>query len=239
MLAGRRPVIELLRSGQSVEQVLIAQGLAPSGVLGDIRKRAERGQVPVRNVPRAEIDKLAQGANHQGVIALTARYRYTPLDELLDRQTETLLFLDGIMDPHNVGALLRSADVAGFKGVVLPSRRAAGVTATVRRVSAGAAETVAVSRVGNLAQAIGRAQGKGFWVLGLDQKADEDLWTSKLMEPPVALVLGGEDRGLSNPVRDRCDALVSIPRAGRIDSLNVGVAGAVAMFEVARRSATR
>lgn len=237
MLAGRRPVIELLRSGQSAEQVLIAQGLAPSGTLGDIRKRAERAQVPVRNVPRAEIDKLAQGANHQGVVAVTARYRYTPLDDLLDRAAGTLLFLDGIMDPHNLGALLRSADVAGFGGVVIPSRRAVGVTAAVRRVSAGAAEAVVVSRVGNLAQAIGRSQEKGFWVLGLDEKAAEDLWTSKLMEPPVALVLGAEDRGLSKPVRDRCDALVSIPRAGRIDSLNVGVAGAVAMFEVARRRA--
>lgn len=237
MLAGRRPVIELLRSGQGAEQVLIAQGLAPSGILGDIRKRAERAQVPVRNVPRAEVDLLARGANHQGVVAITARYRYTPLDELLDRAVGTLLFLDGIMDPHNLGALLRSADVAGFGGVVIPTRRASAVTAAVRRVSAGAAETVPVSRVGNLAQAIGRAQEKGFWVLGLDEKAAEDLWSSKLMEPPVALILGAEDRGLSKPVRDRCDALVSIPRAGRIDSLNVGVAGAVAMFEVARRSA--
>ena len=217
--------------------MLISQGLAPSGVLGDIRKRAERAQIPVRNVPRAEIDRLAQGANHQGVVAITATFRYTPIDDLLGREGKALLFLDGIMDPHNVGALLRSADVAGFQGVVLPTRRAAGVTAAVRRVSAGAAESVAVSRVGNLGQAIGRAQEKGFWVIGLDEKADENLWHSSLMEPPVALVLGAEDRGLSKAVRERCDALVSIPRAGRIGSLNVGVAGAVAMFEVARRRA--
>lgn len=228
-------MIELLRSGHPAERILIAQGLAPSSVLGDIRRRAERADVPVRTVPRAEIDKLAAGANHQGVVAITAPYKYAQLEDLLSVSEPRLLFLDGITDPHNLGSLLRSSDGAGFTGVAIPTRRSAGVTSAVRRVSAGAAEVVPVARVGNLAQAIRRAQEHGVWVFGLDEKAEEDLWTSGVLEPPVGLVLGAEDRGISKPVRDRCDALVRIPSAGRLHSLNVAVAGAVAMFEVARR----
>ncbi|MFN2389516.1 MAG: 23S rRNA (guanosine(2251)-2'-O)-methyltransferase RlmB [Actinomycetota bacterium] len=235
ILIGRRPVLELLRSGRSPERVLIAQGLAPSGVLGEIRRRAGERGVPVRSVPRQEVDRIAAGANHQGVAALVGRYRYSSLDDLLAGSDPTLLFLDGVTDPQNLGSLLRSAEGAGFDGVVIPTHRAAGVTPAVRRVSAGAAELVPVARVSSLGNAIEAARARGLWILGLDEKAEHDIWASRLTEPPVGLVLGSEGRGISSSIRDRCDDIARIPHRGRIGSLNVAVAGAIAMFEVARR----
>lgn len=193
--------------------------------------------VPVRTVSRQELDRLAPDINHQGVIAVTPRFRYASIDELLKAPSPSLLFLDGVMDPHNLGSLIRSSECAGFDGVVIPARRAAGVTSAVRRISAGAAELMPVARVDNLARALDRARTKGVWVLGLDARGSSDLWTTNLAEPPVAIVCGAEDKGLSKPVRDSCDELVQIPLAGRLSSLNVGVAGAIAMFEVARRRA--
>jgi 23S rRNA (guanosine2251-2'-O)-methyltransferase len=220
--------------------VLIARELAPSRVVGEIRRRAEAAGVAVRVVARADIDRLAPELNHQGVVALTAPFRYTPLDELLAPPGAAVVFLDGVMDPHNLGSILRSADAAGFAGVVIAARRAAGVTSVARRVSAGAAEIVPVARVTNVGRALDTARRAGLWTVGLDQHAGEDLWTSHLMEPPVALVLGSEDRGISHGVRRHCDAFVSIPQRGRLASLNVAAAGAVAMFEVARlRAASR
>ncbi|MGH2752660.1 MAG: 23S rRNA (guanosine(2251)-2'-O)-methyltransferase RlmB [Actinomycetota bacterium] len=238
VLAGRRPVVEMLRSGTVPERVFIARGAALKGTLGEVRRRATELGVPVRMVPRSEIDGLAPGVNHQGVAAITARFRYTPLGKLLEGRTPTLLFLDGVMDPHNLGSLLRTADGAGFDGVVIPAHRAVGVTGTVRRISAGAAEVVAVARVNNLGVAIDKAREAGVWILGLDAEGVNDIWSTNLAEPPVGIVCGAEDKGLSKSVRDRCDELVRIPHQGSLESLNVGVAGAIAMFEIARRRAS-
>jgi 23S rRNA (guanosine2251-2'-O)-methyltransferase len=193
----------------------------------------------LRLVPKAEVDKAAGGVNHQGVVAFTARFRYAPLDDILASPEARVLFLDGVTDPHNLGSLLRSADGAGFHGVVVPSRRSAGVTGAVRRVSAGAAEIVPVARVNSLGSALDQAKKAGLWIVGLDGGADEDLWTSSLLEPPLGLVLGAEDRGISTGVAGRCDGLVRIPSAGKVESLNVAVAGAIAMFEVWRKAAIR
>jgi 23S rRNA (guanosine2251-2'-O)-methyltransferase len=228
----------MLRAGTAPERILIAQGAAMRGALGEVRRRADALGVPVRMVPRSEIEDLARDVNHQGVVAVTARYRYTPLEKLLDRSSNaTLLFLDGVMDPHNLGSLLRSADGAGFDGIVIPTHRAVSVTGTVRRISAGAAEIVPVCRVNNLGAAIDKARAQGLWILGLDPDGKDDIWSTNLAEPPVGVVCGAEDKGLSKGVRDRCDELVRIPHKGSLDSLNVGVAGAIAMFEIARRQA--
>ena len=235
VLVGRRPVLELLRTGRSIERILVSERARPAAVLEEIRVLASERGVDLKPAPPEELDRLADDANHQGVVALTSRFRYTPLQDLLRGEAPTMLFLDGVMDPHNVGSLLRSADGADFDGIVIPSHRSAGVTQAVRRVSAGAAEVVPVARVGNLGAALEEARRRGVWLVGLDGSGEEDIWSSNLMEPPVGLVLGAEDRGISRGIRDRCDAIVRIPSAGRIDSLNVAVAGAVAMFEVARR----
>lgn len=235
LVTGRRAVLELLRAGKGAERVYLAQDLAPSHALGEIRHRAAQAAVPVRSVPKAELDRLAGGLNHQGVAARTGPYRYVSLDSILGSRPGRVLLLDGVMDPHNLGSLLRSACVAGFDGVVLPARRAVGVTDAVRRVSQGAAELISVARVSSMGAALAEVAAAGLWVVGLDEAAGDPLWSSPALEPPVALALGAEDRGLSSATKDRCDSLVRIPARGSLRSLNVAVAGAVAMFEVARR----
>ena len=237
LVVGRRPTLELLRAERTIDQILIAAGSQMTGPIGEIRKRADLAGVPVRMAPKSEIEKVAGGLNHQGVVAITTRFRYTPLDQLLARDDALLVFLDGITDPHNLGSLLRSADGAGWHGIVVGSRRSVGVTATVRRVSAGAAEVVPVARVTNVGRALEQAKKAGLWAVGLDADAPEDIWSTDLLEPPLALVLGAEGKGLSPGVRGHCDAFVRISSQGRLGSLNVGVAGAVAMFEVVRRKA--
>jgi 23S rRNA (guanosine2251-2'-O)-methyltransferase len=206
-------------------------------VLVEIRKLARAASIPVKEVSRDDLNEIAGGINHQGVAALTPRYRYVPLNDLLARSPTCILFLDGVMDPHNLGSLLRSADGAGFEGIVIPAHGASGVTSAVRRVSAGAAETVPVARETNMSRSLEASKGAGLWIAGLDAGAEHDLWSSDLIDPPVGLVLGSEDRGLSRGVREKCDGLVRIPGAGRLGSLNVAVAGALAMYEVARRRA--
>jgi 23S rRNA (guanosine2251-2'-O)-methyltransferase len=186
-------------------------------------------------VPRSEIDKMARELNHQSVVAVTTRFRYTPIEELLQGEAPALIFLGGVTDPHNLGSLLRSADGAGISGLVVPARGGVGVTPSVRKVSAGAAEVVPIARVGNLSQAIDQAKIAGLWIVGLDQDAEESVWSSDLLEPPVGLVLGAEGKGLSPKLKERCDGLIRIPQQGRVGSLNVAVAGAIAMFEIARR----
>ena len=226
-----------MKAERSVDQIFIATGSQMKGPVGEIRKRAESYSVPVRMVPRSEIDKMASGLNHQGVAALTTAFRYAPLDGVLAQPDPLVLFLDGVTDTHNLGSLLRTVDGAGWSGVVIPNRRSAGVTATVRKISAGAAEVVPVSRVTNLGRAIDEAKKVGLWAVGLDPEAPEDIWSTELFEPPLALVLGAEGKGISPGVRAHCDAMVRIESGGRLESLNVAVAGAIAMYEVARRRA--
>lgn len=236
VLAGRQPVVELLRARRPAEKILIAAGMASSGILTEIRKRAEEAAVPVKVVPRAEVDRVAEGENHQGVVAVTGRYRYSTLESLLVPDA-CVLFLDGVTDPHNLGSLIRTVECCGFNGVVVPAHRSAGVTSTVRRVSAGAAEVVDVARVTNLGRALDQAKEAGLWIVGLAGEAADDIWSSDLLDSPIGIVLGAEGRGISKTVRERCDGTVRIPQGGRIGSLNVAVAGAIAMFEVARRKA--
>ena len=228
-------MLEYLRADRAAERILIGDYIAASKTVAEIRKRAASLGVPVRTVPKREIDKASVGLNHQGVVAITGRFRYTPLEELLGEPDPVLVFLDGVTDPHNLGSLLRSADGAGATGIVVPARRSVSVTSAVRRVSAGAAEIVPVARVGNLGRALDEAREAGVWMIGLDEDSDDDIWSSKMLEPPVGLVLGAEDKGISPTIRERCDAIVSIPSVGRLSSLNVAVAGAIVMFEIARR----
>ncbi len=217
-----------------MQRVLIADRAGRSQLIGEIRRRAEAAATPVRVVPKAEIDRLTGRGNHQGVAAVTDPFRYARFEELLSRAAPALLFLDGVMDPHNLGSLLRSADGAGFDGVVIRTHRSAQVTGAVRRVAAGAAEVVAVARVSNLSRALEEAKRAGLWIAGLDAAASQTIWSCEL-RPPLGMVLGSEDRGISAKVKERCDVLMRIPSVGSLESLNVAVAGALAMFEVARR----
>ncbi len=241
---GRQAVRELLRAGRRrTREIWIVEDIDHAPIVSEIEKLAAKHKVPVRYVPRGKLEREARTDAPQGIVAKAAPLPEADLDELINARAAKgklgpfLLLLDGVTDPHNLGALLRSAEYAGVTGAVLPRHRAAHVTPTVAKSAAGAVEHVPISVVAGLPAALLRLGERGVWRIGLDQDATADLYDLDLGDQPVALVLGAEGEGLGRLTRARCDAIVAIPRGGRIDSLNVSVAGAVACFEVARRRA--
>ena len=208
-------------------------------MLDDIAELAMSVGVPVRDVTRAKLLAEARTEAPQGVLAKAAELPEAELEDLVTptpqgRAAPFLLLVDGVTDPGNLGALLRSAECAGVTGVVLPRHRAVHVTPTVTKAAAGAVEYLPMALVGGLPTAIRQLQQAGVWVVGLDAAGDQPLFDLRLAADPVALVLGAEGKGLSRLVRERCDVVATIPLEGRIDSLNVAAAGALACFEVAR-----
>ena len=233
---GVLPVIEALRSGaRRVERIVMAEG-ARHERLREVFDLAKRARVPIRKEPRVALDRLAAGANHQGVIAVAAAASYADEDELLTRITPQSLFilLDGVEDPHNLGAIIRTAECAGAAAVVIPERRAAHVTEVVAKTAAGATEYLPVARVTNLAAFIEKLKQHNVWVVGVEASGDMD-YTRYDYRGAVAVVFGGEGHGLHRLVRERCDVTVSIPMRGRITSLNVSVAVGVVLFEALRQ----
>jgi 23S rRNA (guanosine2251-2'-O)-methyltransferase len=192
--------------------------------------------VSVRFSPRDQLDRLARSKSHQGIVAVVAGKSYSELDELLKKKGEHtfIVVLDGIEDPHNLGALIRTADGAGADGVIIPERRAATVNATVTKTSAGASEHVRIARVVNVARTLDELKQRNVWIVGLDERGQKD-YDQLDYNMDCAVVLGAEGHGLHDLVRKKCDYLVSIPMMGRVPSLNVSVAGAVVMYEVARQ----
>jgi len=236
-------VLEALRAGRPVERVVVAAGGAERGTLADLLALAARRGVPVETVPRSVLDSQAQTGAHQGVAALVAPLEPIELDELLaiplgSGEPPFFLALDGIEDPRNLGALARSADGAGCHGMILPRHRSAPLSATAVKASAGALEHVPVAEVPNLARALERLRASGLWCIGLDADAPASLFDLELADEPVCVVVGGEGGGLHRLVGELCDVLVHIPMAGRVESLNAAVAGALAVFEVRRRRGT-
>ncbi len=242
VLYGIHPVEEALGAGRPLERLLVARGRGGRRVQEAIQA-ARQANIPVRFVERAELDRLTGGTKHQGVAAITGAKRYLELEDLLARalpssgragEPALFLLLDGVEDPRNLGAILRTAYCAGVDGVVLPERRAAGITPAAEKVSAGASEHVSVARVTNLGRALERLKEAGCWLIGLDERA-EKIFTEADYSGPVGLVLGGEGKGLHQKVREKCDFVVSIPTAGAIASLNVSVAAGVVLYEVVRQ----
>lgn len=232
MLAGIHPVREALRAGQTLDRVLIARG-AGGPRLQEIIDLARRRSVSVRFEPREALDRASNGAAHQGVVAFGAAQNYAGLDQVL-AGAQLLVLLDGVEDPHNLGAIIRTAHAAGAAAVLIPERRAAGLTETVAKAAAGALQHLPVVRVGNVSQALETLKEKGFWIYGLDERAAKTYSAIDYARPTV-FVLGGEGQGLHQLVKKRCDALVSIPMAGAISSLNVSVAAGIVLFEWNRR----
>jgi 23S rRNA (guanosine2251-2'-O)-methyltransferase len=233
---GVLPVIEALRSGtRRIERIVIAEG-ARHERLRDIFDLARRARIPVRKEPRIALDRLAAGANHQGVIAIAAAASYADEDGLMAEITPQSLFvlLDGVEDPHNLGAIIRTAECAGASAIVIPERRAAHITEVVTKTAAGATEYLPVARVTNLANFIEKLKQRNVWVVGVEASGDMD-YTQYDYRGAVALVFGGEGHGLHRLVRERCDVTVSIPMRGRITSLNVSVAVGVVLFEALRQ----
>lgn len=238
VIVGRNAVMEALKSGRAVNRLLVAEGDGQGSIREIVRLARESGAV-VETVARSKIEAVARGFRHQGVLAYTSPVDYMPLDELLEAaraksDAPFLLLLDELEDPHNLGAILRTADAVGVDGVLIPRRRSCPLSATVAKTSAGAVEYVPVARIGNIAQTIKALKDEGFWIIGADMDGTTDYFDADLTGATV-LVVGSEGRGISRIVRDNCDILVKIPMLGKINSLNVSVAGAVLMYESLRQ----
>lgn len=235
---GKNPVMEALRSGQTVHKVWVAED-AKKGQMNQVLGLCKTHQVQVLTVPKKRLDQMADGESHQGVIAQCAAYEYAEMDDLFARAKKKdeqpfFLLLDELEDPHNLGSILRTADASGVHGVIIPKRRAVGLTSTVARTSAGAISHVPVVRVTNLARTMDDLKKQGLWFVGTDAKGETDY---RYMETdlPLALVIGSEGKGISRLVKEKCDFLVSLPLMGQVTSLNASVAASLLMYEVMRK----
>ena len=238
VLIGRNAVIEALRSERGINKILLAEGDRAGSVKEILSLARERGIV-VQSVNRSKLEALAGGMRHQGVLAYLSPVAYAELEDILKRAAEKeeppfLLLLDDLEDPHNLGALLRTADAAGVHGVLIPKRRSVPLNATVAKTSAGAVEYVPVARIGNISQTLRELKQKGMWVAGADMGGEQAYYEADLTGPLV-LVIGSEGHGMSRLTREQCDFVVRMPMAGRINSLNASVAGSILMYEVMRQ----
>lgn len=229
---GRNPVLEALRAGTRVRRVLLARGISPSRPIQEILELAAARGVPIEYVERDELDRFTR--HHQGVVAEVREFKYAELPDLLEAaarkgEPPLLLALHSVQDPQNLGSLIRTADAVGCHGVIIPRHRAARVTAAVEKASAGAVEYVPVARVTNLSRALEWLKHRGVWVIGLEADGPEPFYAVDYGLPTV-IVLGGEGTGLGQVVRAHCDRVVRIPMGGHVNSLNVGVAGAVVLY---------
>jgi 23S rRNA (guanosine2251-2'-O)-methyltransferase len=236
---GLHAVLEAIERGPGrVTRVVVARGMG-EGRLRPLLAAARRAGITVQREPAAALDRLGEkGAVHQGVLALLAAAPYGDPDDLIASAPAPALFvvLDGVEDPHNLGAVVRSAAAAGAHALFLPEHHSAGLSAGAVKASAGTALRFPVAKVGNLATFLGRLKEKGVWVIGLDTEG-APLWSGFDLKQPVALVLGGEGKGLRRLTRERCDLVLSIPLARGVESLNVSVAAGIALYEVVRQRA--
>ncbi|QED45926.1 23S rRNA (guanosine(2251)-2'-O)-methyltransferase RlmB [Cytobacillus dafuensis] len=237
LIMGKNPVIEALKSGRDINKIFIAEG-SQSGQMQQVIGLAKASNVFVQFVPKKKLDQMAEG-NHQGVVAQVAAYQYAEMDDLFhaaERKNEApfFLLLDEIEDPHNLGSIMRTADAVGAHGIIIPKRRAVGLTATVAKASTGAIEHIPVVRVTNMARTIDELKEKGVWIAGTDAKGSEDYrrFDGSL---PLGLVIGSEGKGMGRLIRDKCDFLIHLPMAGHVTSLNASVAAALLMYEVYRK----
>lgn len=241
IIEGRNPVIEVLKSGRTVEKLFIAKG-AIEGSLKMIISMAKDMGIVVSEVDRKKLDDMSTTNSHQGVIALVSPYTYSSIDEILELAREKgeepfVVILDEIEDPHNLGSIIRSANVHGAHGIIIPKRRSALVTATVAKASAGAVEYTRIAKMTNLNQAIKELKEKGLWVIGTDM--DGEVCYKSNLTGPVAIVIGSEGKGISRLVKENCDGVVSIPMQGEINSLNASVAAGIIMYEIIRQRSSR
>lgn len=244
IVSGRNAVVEALRSETPIEHVYVANRVDLDDRVREVLRTVGLRQLPLLEVTKPELDRITDGARHQGVAAQVPPYQYLEPAALLERAEQRggpalIVALDGVTDPHNLGAVLRSAGAFGVDGVLLPERRAAGVTATAWKVSAGAAARVPVARATNLVRALTQLKQAGCFVVGLDGEAPTAVADLELATEPLVLVAGSEGKGLSRLVRETCDLLAGIPISSSVESLNAAVAAGISLYEVARLRATR
>ncbi len=236
IIVGRNPVTEALKSGRTVEKIYVQQNAG--GSLGRVIQLAKEKGVPVMESGKAALDKMAGGLPHQGVAASVTPYRYADFDDVMKKAEDAgedpfIVILDGIEDPHNLGAVMRSAECAGAHGVVIPKRHSCGLTETVAKASAGAIEYMPCVKVTNIAQTIDMLKEEGFWIGACDMGGTE--YYKQDLTGKLAVVIGGEGSGVSRLVREKCDFVVSMRLCGNINSLNASNAAAVLMYEVRRQ----
>ena len=235
LIIGRNPVNEALKAGREIDRILVSSEEGSMKVL--IAKAKERG-IPVMKSERQALDRISQGQPHQGVAAYVSSYSYASVEDILEKAADKgedpfLIVLDGIEDPHNLGAIIRTADCAGAHGIIIPKRHSAGLTDTVAKASAGAIEYVPVAKVSNIAQTLDFLKEKGIWVYACDM--DGENYTDQNMKGGLALVIGSEGFGISRLVKEKCDFTVSIPMRGHVNSLNASNAACCVMYEVRRQ----
>ncbi|MBS4201525.1 23S rRNA (guanosine(2251)-2'-O)-methyltransferase RlmB [Bacillus sp. FJAT-49732] len=236
-IAGKNPVIEALKSDRDINKIWIAEG-SQKGQMQVIVKLAKERNVLVQYVPKQKIEQNTK-ENHQGVIAQVAAYQYAEIDDLFANASKKgedpfFLILDELEDPHNLGSILRTADAAGVHGIIIPKRRAVGLTATVAKLSTGAIEYIPVARVTNIARTIDELKERGIWVYGTDAKGSQD-YRRMDAKMPLAIVIGSEGKGIGRLIREKCDFLIHLPMSGHVTSLNASVAAALLMYEVHRK----
>ena len=238
VVEGRNAVLETLRWGAGVREVMISRGAKPHRSLEEIERLAGAAGIAVRRVSREELDRISARGAHQGVVAIGEPFGYATLEDVVaragDRDRSLVLVLDHVTDPGNLGAVIRSAEALGADGVVIPKARAATVGAVALKTSAGAASHLPVARVANVARAVEELKSHGFWAAGASESAGQPVWDARL-DGRIALVLGAEGAGLSRVVEGACDFLVSVPLTGRTASLNVAQAATVLAYEWSRR----
>jgi len=232
VLAGIHPVREALAAGRPIDRVLVARGAGGPRVQ-EIIELCRKRNIAVRFEPREALDRVANGAAHQGVVALGAAHGYADYESSI-KGAQLVVLLDGVEDPHNLGAIVRTAHASGANAILIPDRRAAGLTETVAKAAAGALEHIPVVRIGNVSQTLQDLKKSHFWIYGVDERGEE-LYSNVDFARPTVFVLGGEGHGLHQQVRKHCDAVVRIPMAGAISSLNVSVAAGVVLFEWRRK----
>ncbi|MBB5181752.1 23S rRNA (guanosine2251-2'-O)-methyltransferase [Planomicrobium koreense] len=237
IIGGKNPVLEALRADRDVNKIWIAEGVQKKGIT-EILELAKEKKVLVQFVPKKKIDSLTD-SNHQGIAAAVAAYNYAELDDLFEAAAKRsedpfFLILDELEDPHNLGSIMRTADAIGVHGLIIPRRRAVGLTAVVAKASTGAIEHVPVVRVNNLSQTVDELKKRGLWIAGTDAKESADYRTmdAKL---PLAVVIGSEGKGMSRLLREKCDFLYQLPMVGHVTSLNASVAASLLMYEVYRK----
>ena len=235
---GRHAVLAVLKSDRQINRLWLTDKLMAHGQFYPLVKEAKANGTIIDEVSTLRLSQLTQGANHQGIAAQVAPYEYWDLRKLIDRAKQipepVIVIADGIEDPHNLGAIIRTAEALGVQGIVIPQRRAVGVTSTVMKVAAGALENMAIARVINLNQALAKLKDAGFWIYGTTADTDQMLHKTNF-SGAVGLVVGSEGKGLSQLTEKNCDQLVAIPLIGRTPSLNASVAAAIALYEVFRQ----
>ncbi|WP_164670659.1 23S rRNA (guanosine(2251)-2'-O)-methyltransferase RlmB [Virgibacillus doumboii] len=237
IIIGKNPVIEALKSGRSVNKVLVTEQLNKQS-FGKLQNLSKKAGTILQKVPKHKLDQLANG-NHQGVLAYVAPYQYATLEDLFQKaesknEEAFFIILDELEDPHNLGSILRTADATGAHGIIIPKRRSVGLTATVAKTAAGALEHIPVARVTNIANTIDELKDRNVWVVGTEADGTED-YRALDGALPIAVVIGNEGKGMSRLVKEKCDWTISLPMTGHVSSLNASVACSLLLYEVYRK----